>query len=128
VYIVDGDTFDVEFDDGAVERVRPPQIDTPERDECGFNEATRALEDLILGETVDLIPTSDGPDRDPYDRLLRAVELAGEDIGAVLVYSGIARWVPRYAHEDPRLAAMYEDAEDSARNDGRGFWSACNWR
>ncbi|NEE03775.1 thermonuclease family protein [Phytoactinopolyspora halotolerans] len=127
VYVVDGDTFDVELADGTVERIRPPQVDTPERGECGFDEATRVTEELVLGEPVELFRTSDGPDRDPYDRLLRAVEVDGDDVGAILVRSGAARWVPRYADEDPRLAAMYQAAEAQARNELIGFWSGCGW-
>ncbi|WP_129664660.1 thermonuclease family protein [Phytoactinopolyspora endophytica] len=127
VYVVDGDTFDVEFTDGVVERIRTPQIDTPERDDCGFDEATRFTEELILGQTVELIPTRDGPDRDPYDRLLRAVEIDGDDVGAILVRAGAARWAPRYANEDLRLAAMYEPAEEQARREAIGFWSGCGW-
>jgi endonuclease YncB( thermonuclease family) len=114
VHIVDGDTFDVEFPDGTVERIRPPQIDTPEIGECGFAEATAALDELISGREVWLIPTADGPDRDTYDRLLRAVEVDGQDIGEQLIRAGHARWVSRYAEEDSRLAALYAPAEVSA--------------
>lgn len=126
-HIVDGDTFDVVFTDGRDERIRPPQIDTPEVGECGYAEAAFALADLILGETVDLVPTSAGPDRDSHGRLLRAVELDGDDIGELLVRSGLARWVSRYAHEDGRLAAMYEAAEAAARSASAGLWLTCAW-
>jgi endonuclease YncB( thermonuclease family) len=127
IEVVDGDTFDVEFLDGAVERVRPPQIDAPEVGECGYQEATSALEELILGAVVRLVPTTDGPDRDAHGRLLRAAELGGRDVGEVLVATGLARWVPRYAHEDRGLAARYEAAEAQARESGTGLWSACGW-
>lgn len=49
------------------------------------------------------------------------------DVGQLLVRAGLARWVPRYADEDPRLAAMYEDAERQARDGGAGLWSSCGW-
>lgn len=128
VHVVDGDTFDVEFADGTVERVRPPQIDTPEVDECGYEESSAALQELVLGEDVALFPTEHGPDQDPHGRLLRAAEVDGEDVGRLLVRAGLARWVPRYADEDPRLAASYETAEQRAREDGVGFWSSCGWK
>lgn len=127
VHVVDGDTFDVQLADGTVERIRPPQIDTPERGDCGFDESTQAAEDLLLGESVGLTPTSYGPDRDRYDRLLRAVDLDGRDFGETLVSSGLARWTAQYADEDPHLAARYSAGEESARTEGRGFWSTCGW-
>lgn len=126
-YIVDGDTFDVILADGTEERIRPPQIDTPEIGECGYEEAAAALEELILGRTVYLASTAAGPDRDSYDRLLRAVEVDGHDVGELLVLAGAARWVPRYAHEDARLATMYEAAERESRSVGAGFWTWCDW-
>jgi endonuclease YncB( thermonuclease family) len=127
VHVVDGDTFDVELAGGGEERVRPPQIDTPEMGECGHAEASSELAAWILGETVILVPTADGPDRDPHGRLLRAVELDGTDVGELLVLAGLARWVPRYAHEDRALAARYEAAEAQARDAATGLWSTCDW-
>jgi micrococcal nuclease len=127
VHVVDGDTFDVEFSGRTTERVRMPQIDTPELDECGYGESTATLEDLILGETVRLGPTESGPNRDDHRRLLRAAELDGDDVGELLVRAGLARWVSRYADEDRRLAEMYDDAEEQARDEGAGLWSSCRW-
>jgi endonuclease YncB( thermonuclease family) len=68
-----------------------------------------------------------GPDRDTYGRLLRAVEINGDDVGQFLIRNGFARWVGAYAHEDSRLAAMYEAAESRAREESAGFWSTCGW-
>ncbi|HSI91887.1 MAG TPA: thermonuclease family protein [Jiangellaceae bacterium] len=127
VHIVDGDTFDVTLPGGGEERIRPPQIDTPEIGECGHGEASSELAALILGETVMLVPTADGPDRDAHGRLLRAVELNGTDVGELLVLAGLARWVPRYAQEDRELAARYEAAEAQARDAATGLWSTCDW-
>lgn len=127
VLVVDGDTFDVELPGGSTERVRLPQVDAPELDECGYGESSAALEELISTETVRLVRTESGPDRDSHGRLLRATRLAGEDIGQLLVRDGLARWVSRYADEDSRLAKMYEQAEHQARAVGAGFWSACGW-
>lgn len=126
-FVVDGDTFDVRFPDGREERIRPPQVDAPEIDECGYERASVALAELILGETVELVPTSDGPDRDAHGRLLRAVRLDGEDVGAEMVRSGLARWIARYAHEDRTLAGHYEAAERQAQRASAGLWAACDW-
>lgn len=128
VHVIDGDTYDVQLPDGSVVRIRPPQIDTPEREECGYDESSRAAEELLLGQLVGLTPTTYGPDRDPYDRLLRAVDLSGNDVGEMLVASGIARWTPQYADEDQYLAGLYAAAEQAARNEDRGFWATCTWQ
>lgn len=127
LHVVDGDTFDVELSGGSTERVRLPQVNAPELDECGYAASSAALGELISGETVHLMRTESGPDRDAHGRLLRATRLAGEDIGRLLVRDGLARWVRRYADEDSRLAQVYEEAEHRARDEGAGFWSACGW-
>jgi endonuclease YncB( thermonuclease family) len=85
------------------------------------------MEELISGETVGLVRTESGPDRDAHGRLLRATRMAGQDIGQLLIRDGLARWVPRYADEDSRLARMYQDAEEQAREVGVGSWSVCTW-
>lgn len=128
LHVVDGDTFDVELPGGSTERIRLPQVDAPELDECGYSESFAAMEELISGETVGLVGTESGPDRDVHGRLLRATRMAGQDIGQLLIRDGLARWVPRYAHEDSRLARMYQDAEDQAREEGAGSWSVCTWQ
>jgi endonuclease YncB( thermonuclease family) len=127
IFVIDGDTVDVALADEVVERVRLPQVDTPEADECGNEESTTVLEELIAGENVTLISMEAGPDRDTYGRLLRAVEINGDDVGQFLIRNGFARWVGAYAHEDSRLAAMYEAAESRAREESAGFWSTCGW-
>ena len=125
--VIDGDTFDAAFADGVVERVRLPQVDTPEVDDCGYEQATAELEELIGGQHVTLAATAAGPDRETHGRLLRAVEVDGEDVGQLLLRSGLARWSRNYAHEDARLAAMYGTAERQARQDSAGLWSTCGW-
>ncbi|HEX6335879.1 MAG TPA: thermonuclease family protein [Jiangellaceae bacterium] len=127
LHVVDGDTFDVELSGGSTERVRLPQIDAPELDECGYAESSAALEELVWGETVRLAQTESGPGRDDHGRLLRATWLVGKDVGLLLVRDGLARWLSRYADEDSRLAQMYEQAERQARDEGAGLWSACGW-
>jgi len=71
--IVDGDTLDVNVD-GRNERIRIIGIDTPERGEAGFNEATNfARNNMPVGATVWL--QSEGNNRDRFDRLRRHVWL-----------------------------------------------------
>lgn len=97
VNVVDGDTLDVRAADGAQERVRIVGIDTPERGECGYGEASIALADLVMGSEVDLVAAA-RDDRDRYDRILRYVDVGGTDAGLALIEQGLAR--ARYDSRD----------------------------
>ena len=112
-HIVDGDTLDAERD-GVIERVRFIGIDTPERGECGYAEATEALAALVDGRTVTLV---DGAttDRDAYGRLLRYVELGGEDVGLDQIEAGyaIAHYDSRTGQPHPR-EDEYRAADDAS--------------
>lgn len=99
--IIDGDT--VELDAGDV--VRVTGIDTPERGECHFEEASDRMGQLVLGQTVTL--TQDGEDADRYDRLLRYLDVDGVDAGLTLIQEGYA--VARY---DSRDGYGYHACED----------------
>ncbi|MEE9543324.1 MAG: YHYH domain-containing protein [Thermodesulfobacteriota bacterium] len=54
VRVIDGDTFMARFPDGKVEKVRLRNIDTPERGEKGFTEATDRLKGLIEDKTLSI--------------------------------------------------------------------------
>ena len=65
ITVIDRDTIDVRLADGAVYRVRYIGIDTPERDQVCYREATAAGRALVAGQTVTLrrdraTPTSTG--------------------------------------------------------------------
>lgn len=92
---------------GTVERIRVIGIDTPERGECGFDEATDALSDLVLGENVTLVAGA-RDDRDAYDRLLRYVDVGTTDAGLTLIEDGWA--IARYDSRDGYGAHPREDA------------------
>ena len=108
--VVDGDT--VEMSDGTT--VRLIGIDTPERGECGFDEATFALASMVLDQPVTLLGgTRDDVDR--YGRLLRYVDLVdATDAGETMIAEGfaIARYdsrdgYGRHTREDDYLAADF---------------------
>ena len=52
--VIDGDTFVARFPDGKVEKVRLRHINTPERGEKGFTEATIWLESRIGKKTIEI--------------------------------------------------------------------------
>jgi micrococcal nuclease len=59
--VVDGDTVDVIVDLGfkiyTKQRIRLAGIDTPERGQPGYAEATARLKELVLGKTFHLVTT-----------------------------------------------------------------------
>ena len=67
--IIDGDTFEL----ASGETIRLLCIDTPEKGEQGYEEATLFLENLLLNEEPTLEP--DIQDKDKYNRSLRYVYL-----------------------------------------------------
>jgi micrococcal nuclease len=108
VHIVDGDTIDVEID-GQTERVRYYGIDTPERgDEC-FSEAT-ARNAALVESSVLLLP--DARDRDSFGRLIRYVfDAEGNSVDARLIAEGLARaWREDGAYRD-QFVALEEQAD-----------------
>jgi len=103
--IVDGDTVDT-----SLGRVRVIGIDTPERGECGYQEATdHAARVAPVGTGVTLVSPGGKDSTDRYDRLLRYVVAAdGSDLGLEQISSGHA--IARYDSRDgygphPREAA-----------------------
>ena len=96
---VDGDTLRCKNMTEANGRVRLARIDTPERGEPGYDEATRALAQLIEGqevtcELVDADPRRSGfQARDRYGRPVARCNAGGRDLGATLLSGGYAvKW------------------------------------
>jgi endonuclease YncB( thermonuclease family) len=59
-WIVDGDTFDI---NNGAQRIRPADIDAPERNEIGYNSSKWYLKDLIFSKTIYLdVSTLNGVD------------------------------------------------------------------
>jgi micrococcal nuclease len=125
--VVDGDTLHV-LRRGRDVTVRLIGIDAPEvawyggDAECYGAQAGRFAMRLLEGERVTL--ELDEERLDPYDRLLAYVSLQdGRMANVVLVRRGFATltiYPPNDRYED-RLRA----AEDAARAEGAGLWSAC---
>jgi endonuclease YncB( thermonuclease family) len=92
-YVYDGDT--VKLANG--EKVRLIGIDTPERGQCGYTQATNLMKRLVLGDRVTLT-TGARDNRDRYGRLLRYVNRGVVDAGRRMLASGWAR--ARYDSSD----------------------------
>jgi micrococcal nuclease len=108
VHIVDGDTIDVRIG-GEEERVRYFGIDTPERGDPCYAEATQRTAELA-GQAVLLLP--DARERDRYGRLLRYVFATdGASIDARLIAEGLARaWREDGTYRD-QLVALEAQAQ-----------------
>lgn len=115
VDVIDGDTIDVEID-GTTQRIRYVGVNTPERDEPCYQDATNANRALVEGQTVRLeIDTSD---KDRYDRLLRYVYVGNTFVNAELVRGGWAE-VVRYDPDD-REFENFRALEQEAAREGWG--------
>lgn len=95
VHVVDGDTIDVELGEVRV-RVRLLGIDTPERGQPGYKEATENMRHLAQDREVRLErPTGANgkPERDTdkYGRLLRRVYVGDVDLSQAQLDGGFAR-------------------------------------
>ncbi|HLF70752.1 MAG TPA: thermonuclease family protein [Dehalococcoidia bacterium] len=115
--VVDGDTIDVELN-GKTVRVRYFGVDTPERGDRCYREATDRNETLI-GETVLLL--KDQRVQDAFGRELRYVFLPdGTSVDATLVAEGFGvAWT-----QDGRYREQIVALETQARTDDRG----CLWK
>ncbi|MBI4570644.1 MAG: thermonuclease family protein [Chloroflexi bacterium] len=116
VGVIDGDTIDVHMD-GRDERVRYFGVDTPERGDPCYREATERNEELVA-DGVLMLP--DARERDRSGRLLRYVfDENGRSIDARLIAEGLARaWPEDGAYRDDLVAL-----EGAARAAGVG----CLW-
>jgi endonuclease YncB( thermonuclease family) len=110
--VVDGDTLEL----GNGETVRLVGIDTPEVGECGFEESSARLGDLVAGREVTLGESDE--DRDQYDRLLRYVDVGGLDAGLRLIKEGfaIARYDSRDGYGRHPREDRYVAADEGSRN------------
>jgi micrococcal nuclease len=124
--VTDGDTFHV-LRDGRDVTIRLIGIDTPEvgwyggTAECHGAAAGRFLRRRLDGQRVGL--EFDRDRLDPYDRTLAYAYHRGRLLNELLVRRGYAR-VTIYEPND-RYEAPLRRAEDAARKEEAGLWSAC---
>jgi endonuclease YncB( thermonuclease family) len=112
--VIDGDTFELE--NGAI--VRLLGINSPEKGQPYYQEATNRLKDLVEGNRVTLI--SDVDDKDQYGRLLRYVFFNDTFINLLMVKEGLANVYiiePNHLYEGELYAAQLESMAESL-----GIW------
>jgi len=117
VDVIDGDTIEVEIG-GTLFRVRYIGMDTPERGEVCYEEATLANELLVSGKTVEL--EKDISETDRYRRLLRYVWIEEDMVNAILVatgYAQVATYPPDVKYQDQFL-----ELQRQAEQSGLGCW------
>ncbi|MCC6614295.1 MAG: thermonuclease family protein [Anaerolineae bacterium] len=113
--VIDGDTIDVRIGTTTY-RVRYIGINTPERDEVCYREATDANASLVSGRTVTLV--KDQSNTDQYGRLLRYIYVDNVFVNEQLVLQGFAEAV-QYP-PDTRFADYFTRLEQEAAQYQRG--------
>ncbi len=116
--VIDGDTIDVIID-GDQFRVRYIGVDTPERDEPFYAEATEFNRSQLANGYVTLV--KDVSDTDQYGRLLRYIYLDdGTFLNAEIIAGGYGRIVtyPPDVSQHDLLQALQRDARAAER----GMW------
>ena len=128
VKVVDGDTIDVETGEALRknERIRLLCINTPERDEAGYERATAALKAKLEQRSVELeFEVAGKPDQDAFHRLLAYVVLDGRNVNVEMVREGWTKFFTKYGEH--RLAADFRAAEEEARMHEHGLWTKAGW-
>ncbi|NHB84525.1 hypothetical protein G7085_07685 [Tessaracoccus sp. HDW20] len=118
--VIDGDTIDVRID-GQKTRIRVIGIDTPERGECGYQEAASAMQSLVQSRDVMLEADPSQDDVDRYGRLLRHVFTAdGVSVAQSLIADGFGR---EYTYSSPYTHhSDHVNAQSAAQASGLGVW------
>ncbi len=113
-HIIDGDTMII----SGGEHVRLIGIDTPERGEPYYREATQQLRELIEGKNIRM--EKDVSERDRYGRLLRHIYVGDLWVNAEMIRAGYARFVT--FPPDVKHVRIFERLEREARENQRGLW------
>ncbi len=114
--VIDGDTVEL----NSSEKVRLVCINTPEKNEEGYIEATNFLKETVLNKTILLKKDVTGNDK--YGRLLRYVYLEdGTFVNSLVVEKGYGKAFP-YA-PDTKLCPEIKISEEKAKLEKIGIWA-----
>ena len=124
--VVDGDTIDVKFEDGTVERVRLIGVDTPESvhpDADRNSEEGTVTSDYTKKQLLNksVLLEFDVGERDQYGRLLAYVYLNNLMYNAQLAMEGYAQQVTY--QPNVRWEALFKHQVQDARANDRGLWA-----
>lgn len=114
--VIDGDTVDVEFVDKTVTRVRFAFVDTPERGQGGFQEATNHVRQSTIGKEVAIQIVSDGR----YGRAGSIVYVDDKNLNLDLVARGLGVLDPAHCNESQ---VEYWTVQNQAKQENHGVWS-----
>jgi micrococcal nuclease len=121
--VVDGDTADVIIN-GTTERLRFSGINTPETDECFYQEATDKLSELILDKEIYL--QRDISNKGNYGRLLRYIYIDDLLVNEYLVEQGYAKCYHKYKDDTSKYYQLAM-AEAEAIRLNLGLWAECKY-
>lgn len=120
VRVVDGDTLRVRCE-SKEEKVRLLFINTPEKGNYGYRQATNALRNLVRTGTVRLsFERAPHERRDRYGRWLAYVFVDDLNVNLEMVRRGWTRYWTRYGKGS--LQREFEQAEIEARESEAGLW------
>ena len=111
--VIDGDTVVIE----GGERVRLLYIDTPEKGQPCYKEASNRLTELIDGK--DIVLERVGENRDKYGRLLRYIFVNDTLVNMVLVREG---WAHLYIYDKGPYHDQFIEAEQAAKAEEGCVW------
>lgn len=139
--VVDGDTVEVEFENGEVDTIRMIGVDTPETiasnedpAEYGIPDTTQGRDWLLnwgekaksfaqdeLADTqVRVVTDPQGDERGSYGRLLAYIYVGEMNFNRKLIAQGYAR---RYDDSSFTLRSEFGTLEEEAQADNRGLWA-----
>ncbi len=115
--VIDGDTVEVCCPEA---RIRLLGIDSPERDEPFFDEATELAEQLADGQSVRLEKCVEEADR--YGRLLRHIFVDETHVNREMVSAGLATANEFSLNLNPCYDTELRADQAEAQSAGRGMW------
>jgi len=118
IRVIDGDTIEIKDEAGKIFKVRYIGIDTPEKGDPYYKEATDANSSLVLNKQLRL--EKDVSETDKYGRLLRYIYAGDLFVNAYLVEEGYAQ-VSTYP-PDVKYANYFLELQQEARENGKGLW------
>jgi micrococcal nuclease len=122
--VIDGDTLVARLEGAEVERketIRLLNVNTPEKDQPGFGEASEALKALVRGGTIALeFAEPNVEKRDGFGRLLAFVLADGKNVNVEMMRQGWTKLYTKYGKG--RLHERFVAAEAEARDAKRGLW------